>query len=118
MDLLRHWVEEKYNLPWTHEAIQSQSLFELTTSFWEDYYRKNPTTTRRSPDGKVVFENTGDPLIDKWEKELAQGLAPDLLEGMSPEQRRAEEEALERLKKSKKPPGDPEIAEGFDENYG
>ncbi len=31
---------------------------------------------------------TGDPLIDKWERELAMGIEPDLLDGMSDEYRR------------------------------
>lgn len=48
----------------------------------------------RDDEGEIVFEGTGDELIDKWEKELAMGLTPDLTEGMS-------QEAKKRLEKEK-----------------
>lgn len=35
--------------------------------------------------GHIVMPETGDEYIDKWEKELAMGLTPDLEEGYSPE---------------------------------
>lgn len=80
--MLRQWAEDKYHLPWTHESIQELSLLELLTAFWEDIYRKKPLEAKRKgPHGEVVFE-TGDPLIDKWEQEVAAGLVPDLYEAL------------------------------------
>lgn len=56
----------------------------------------------KGPDGEIVFTDTGDPLLDKWEEELAQGLTPDLEEGMSEtakEQLRREREKKQGAKK-------------------
>jgi len=47
--------------------------------FFEDLYTNNPSEAH---DGDTPYV-TGDPLIDKWEKELSEGLTPDLSEGMS-----------------------------------
>ena len=85
--------------------------------FWEDYYRKNPIESRKTEDGKVVFANTGDALIDKWEKEMAEGLAPDLLEGLGPEERAAEAKALEKLKAQQKAVGSEGLIDGFSDDY-
>jgi hypothetical protein len=89
-------VEEKYNLPLTHEAFQDLTLFELSIWFWEDYYQKYPLEAKREGGEHVQFYSE-DPLIDKWERELAQGLQPDLTEGMSPQQRERERRALARM---------------------
>jgi len=85
--------------------------------FWEDYYRKNPVEARRTEDGRVVYANTGDELIDKWERELAMGLEPDLLEGVDPEERKRETKALERLKQHQSAVGAEGLEDGFSENY-
>lgn len=90
MDLLRRWWEDKYRLPWTHETCQDYTYIELLTLFWEDYYHKYPVEAKRISDGKEVKFVTGDPLIDKWEEEIAKGLDPDLTEGLSPEDRAKE----------------------------
>jgi hypothetical protein len=50
--------------------------------FFEDYYIKDPSARLDKGDGATKV--TGDPLIDKWERELADGLVPDLSEGMTP----------------------------------
>lgn len=44
--------------------------------------------------GELYFESTGDPLLDKWEEELAKGAVPDLEEGLSSTER-------EKLKKER-----------------
>lgn len=41
----------------------------------------------RGEDGEIVIDDTGDPLLDKWERELAMGLEPDLEEGLSEEEK-------------------------------
>ena len=115
--MLRRWVETKYRIPWTHESIQQLTFFDLLVAFWEDYYEKNPLDARRSKDGGVVFVNTGDELIDKWEEELARGLTPDLLEGLSPEQRQKHDQALDKLKKHSKSVEAEGLRDGFSDNY-
>lgn len=118
--MLKRWAEAKFKLPWRHSVFQEATLLELLTDFWEDYYLKNKIAARTTKDGHVVFDNTGDALIDKWERELAAGLDPDLLEGCSPEEREKERQALERLK-AKKVLADKvnheKANDGFSENY-
>lgn len=68
-------------------------------------------------DGRVVYANTGDALIDKWERELAMGLEPDLLEGVDPEERRREDEALRKLQGQQAAVGAEGLKDGFSESY-
>lgn len=70
-------------------------MVDLLTEFWEDYYYDNPLAASTKADGTVQFEDTGDPLIDKWETELANGKIPDYLEAFSD----AERERLNNLRK-------------------
>lgn len=88
--------------------------------YWEDYYLKHPVDARRTKGGHVVY-TTGDPLIDKWERELEAGLEPDLTEGLSMMEREKEKRALERLKRRQR---QDQIAEshglkdeGFSDSY-
>ena len=54
------------------------------TEFFEDFYGDNKSALR---DLDLPFSHiTGDPQVDKWEKEIAQGLVPDLLEDLTDEQ--------------------------------
>lgn len=93
---------------------------ELLTLFWEDYYRKNPIEAKRVGDGKEVKFATGDPLIDKWEEELARGIEPDLTEGLSHEAREKEKSARRRLEGHADVVKQAEvtIGDGFADSYG
>jgi hypothetical protein len=85
---LRRFVAKKYKLPLTHECFADLTYFDLLTEVYEDYYDENPKAVlsdMKGDDGEIEFEETGDELIDKWEKELAMGLTPDLNEGLSPQ---------------------------------
>lgn len=53
----------------------------------------------KGEDGEIVFTDTGDPLIDKWEAELAAGLMPDLTEGMPEKEKMKLKEAKNNPKK-------------------
>ena len=86
-------------------------------SFWEDYYSKRPVESKRLKDGKVMFK-TGDPFIDKWERELAAGLTPDLLEGLPIKERDKEKQNLEKYLKQKETIKKAEELTGFIESYG
>jgi len=98
--------------------VQRMTPLELLILFWEDYYHKNPIDAKRTESGEVFFE-TGDSLIDKWEREIAMGLEPDLLEGMPPEEREREAAALERLlaRQGKIEQAEASIGEGFEDDY-
>ena len=94
-DVLRRWWEGKFSLPWSDERAQSLTLFELTKLYWEDVYKNDSKAlmeASKNERGEIVFEETGDPMIDKWEKEISLGVVPDLTEGLS----RAELGAMER----------------------
>lgn len=70
--------------------------------YYEDSLDDDPYAmldAMRGEDGEIVLSDTGDSLLDKWERELAAGLEPDLEEGLSD----LEKEKLrkEREKKSK-----------------
>jgi hypothetical protein len=75
-------------------------LFQLLTNFYEDYYSKHKLESQKDETGQVILE-TGDPLIDKWEKELAMGLDPDVTEGLPEHLKRQHEEADKFLKERK-----------------
>lgn len=84
--MLRRWWTDKYRLPWTPDNIEDFTVLELLTEFYEDLFEKDKTAlfeASRGEDGEIMFESTGDDLIDKWEQELAMGIEPDLTEGMS-----------------------------------
>lgn len=69
----------------------------------------------KGDDGEIVFEETGDSLIDKWEQELMKGLTPDLTESMSPENIAKMRKSKEQKKKAS------EVAsqlDGINETYG
>jgi hypothetical protein len=115
--MLRRWAEEKYQLPWNHEVFQDSTVLELLTIYWEDYYLKHPVDARRTASGHVVYQ-TGDPLIDKWEREQAAGLEPDLTEGLPPEERAKEKRALERLKRrAAQREQEKTLGDGFADDY-
>ena len=89
--------------------------------YWEDYYEKNPNDALRTESGEILF-NTGDPLIDKWESELAKGLQPDLMEGLPPEERLRRKQSDEKIKRIQQQgqflnSSQPEPLEGFNDNY-
>ena len=67
----------------------------MLVEFWDDQYDQNPLEAHRNADGHVQFKDTGDPLIDKWEAQIARGEEPDFSEAYTEE----EQAKLERLRK-------------------
>lgn len=63
----------------------------------------------------MVLPDTGDELIDKWEAELAQGLEPDLEEGMTAKARALSKE--EKRKALTKKLYGKVLGGGFDDSY-
>jgi hypothetical protein len=88
-------------------------LFELLVERYEDLFEADPEALReasKNEDGELVFEETGDELIDKWERELALGLDPDLTEGLSKDMVKNLEKNSEKAKRAR------EIADGIDDS--
>ena len=103
MDLLRRWWVKKYKLPWTHECAQAATLEELLVEYYEDHYDEFPEEARKemSDDGEFYFTDSGDALIDKWERELQKGLTPDLEEGLSNDTKENLKKEREHINKAK-----------------
>jgi deoxyribodipyrimidine photolyase len=58
----------------------------LLVEYYEDLFEDDPHAVldaMRGEDGEIVFDDVEDPLIAKWEAELAKGALPDLEEGLS-----------------------------------
>lgn len=106
LDLLKRWWTEKYKLPWNHKLFLDSTEFELATEFFLDKYYEQPLEAYRQEDGTIKFTDTGDPLIDKWEQELAEGKTPEYLEAFSPE----ELEKLVRLRERGRTPFGHDVA--------
>ena len=85
-EMLQRWWAKKYQLPSNHSLFQEQTLEDLLTEFWADVYEANPIEVHRQEDGHIQLKNTGDPYVDKWEEEIAQGITPDFTEMFTPEQ--------------------------------
>lgn len=81
--MLGKWWEKKYKLPSNHNLFVSRTLFDLLVEFYEDYFDRNPMEVHRQADGQIQFKDTGDPLIDKWEQQIADGIEPNLDEAFS-----------------------------------
>jgi len=95
---LKNWWSEKYKLPSNHKLFMDRSISGLNLEMYEDLYIKKEELEN-------ALENTGgreytdlvkrlnaisraldgegyedDPLIAKWERELLEGIVPNLEE--------------------------------------
>jgi len=77
MTPLRRWWTKKYQKSPNSEEYKGYTLFDLLTEFFEDYYSNEPSKMK---DLDLPFSPTGDPMVDKWEREIEQGLTPDIME--------------------------------------
>jgi len=95
---LKHWWAKKYRLPPNHDLFENQSIAELNLEFYEDLFVRRKEIMEEMEDQDVkgdsldrLFkqlnainrilgfeEQSGDPLIDEWERDLAEGRIPDL----------------------------------------
>ena len=51
------------------------------TEFWEDYFSDSKNKAELF-DLNLPFSTLGDPLVDRWEKQVRSGQVPDLMEGL------------------------------------
>ena len=79
---MRRWWTEKYQKSHQSDEFKRYTLSALLVEFFEDYYAKHPAKVRELD---LPFLSTGDPMIDKWEREIAAGITPDLMEDLTPE---------------------------------
>ena len=87
---MRRWWAKKYRRSPKSADFLGYTLWDLLVEFFEDYYgedKKRMWKDEREETGHIRLPKTGDPLIDRWEEQLAQGVEPDLTEGMLPEER-------------------------------
>lgn len=94
--MLRRWWSKKYGLPATHEAFTSQPSAAVMLEWFEDLWEEHATfaaTQKVRHLEKLEFERwervcailalappgrTGDPVIDAFERALAEGRPIDL----------------------------------------
>ena len=53
---------------------------------YADLFEENPLEVHRQEDGEIQLKDTGDPFVDKWEEEMAEGKIPNLAEAFSDEE--------------------------------
>jgi hypothetical protein len=95
---LERWWSTKYKLPSSHKLFQETTFFEHLVDYFQDYYEANPLESHRNDDGTIQFKDTGDSIIDKWEKEISEGNTPDLFETFSESQKQSIIKRLEEAK--------------------
>ncbi len=87
---MRRWWTKKYQTSQKSDEFNKYTFWELLIEFFEDYYasdKKRVWKDERKVKGHVRLPKTGNSLIDRWEEQLANGITPDLTEGMLPEKR-------------------------------
>jgi hypothetical protein len=81
---------DKYRLPPTSAEYLAYTAEDLLVEFFEDYFAEHPEQELRrevhEASGQPYYV-TGDALIDKWEREVAEGRAPDFDEALTGAQR-------------------------------
>ena len=80
---LRMWWTKKYQKSPRSPEYESYTIFDLMVEFFEDYYDQNKTEMY---DLDLPFSTFGDPMIEKWEKEIRSGIVPNLMEDLPPEE--------------------------------
>ncbi len=85
--MLGRWWSRKYSLPPNHELLLTSTVHDLLVEFFEDKFEDNPLEAHRREDGKIVFTDTGDDLVDTWEQQIADGKDVNLWEAFTPESR-------------------------------
>jgi len=80
MTVLRRWWTKKYRLPITSEHWKNAFKDELLAEFLEDLIDDDEEYARELRLKHLGYEvaPSGDPIIDLWEKQIAEGIVPDL----------------------------------------
>ena len=102
---IRRWWSRKYKRPANDPLFEERSMSEWVREMYEDFYErkaeivaqleddmtpmseKSNLITRLEGINKILGEDLGysaDPLSDKWEREIQEGIDPDLNEMPEP----------------------------------
>ena len=95
--LLRRWWTRKYSLPATSDEYLRYTPEELLVEFFEDYFEAHPDRQVRQETHEGTGQRyfvTGDPVIDRWEREIAEGREPYYDAGVDLAERAAEQPAV------------------------
>lgn len=79
---LRRWWCKKYQLPPTDERFLAYTTEDLVIEMYEDLYEKKPDLIipdgdDDQPEDDVDVEESGDPLMDEFNRRLAKGESVD-----------------------------------------
>jgi hypothetical protein len=97
---LKRWWVSRYNLPPNHPLFVGQSVAELNLEWFEDLMLRRVALQEMIDEGNCDYSATSkeldeinqalgeqavesDDLIDKWERQIANGEMPDLDEGLN-----------------------------------
>ena len=100
LERIKQWWRDKYNLPTNHELFQTSTWTELQMEMFQDLARRREELRQHLEDQAYDSSKTieainsinevfgdprevWDPLVDKWERELAEGKIPDLDETLA-----------------------------------
>lgn len=87
------------------------------TELWEDWLESHPGEQLRrevhEASGQAYYQ-VGDPVVDRWERQIAEGQEPDFDEGLTAEQRRAEARRLGQVSGLEEEAG---AFSGFEERF-
>ena len=92
MTFLRLWWTKKYRLPVTSNEWLNSYPEDIAVELLEERYLNDEKSAKEARLKYLGVEiATDDPLIDKWEREIARGETPDLSEGEDEKSRRRDE---------------------------
>lgn len=84
---------------------------DLLVEWYEDIFSKNPIEIHRNEAGDIQFQDTGDDLVDAWEKNIAKGGNVNLWEAFSDS---SKQDLLKKFAKIKELKGKGLLQEAYD----
>ncbi len=118
-DWLIRWFCEKYKVPRKSKILLEYSQEELMLEFLEDYIDSDPNQAFPQEEFNAGrhYHRTGDPVVDSWSKDIAEGKTPDFLSSFNSEDRARIEKVLLKGKRKappEAPPSPPKIPDVSD----
>lgn len=106
---MQRWWCKKFNRPRKDPLLLSYTYEELMVEYFEDLIEADPNeafSPAALEEGRVV-RTSGDPVADRWQREIAEGKAPEIVVDV-PE---ADRERLKRWLAKGKPVEEPSLPE-------
>jgi hypothetical protein len=128
---LQRWWCNKFNRPRKDPLLAEYTYDELLMEWLEDEIEKDPMAaySKDALEKGLIFANTGDELVDKWERDIAAGKKPDIVAEAGLDAAMVERWLKGKSKPMKAhtpvvapapeapPPEEEEFTEGFAEKY-